>query len=63
MPMMANFRARGCGRFLNTVMLRAGSCVLQPPGIKHREVRHSDDMELIEIISPADFHTEDETAP
>ncbi len=44
-------------------MLRAGSCVLQPPGIKHREVRHSDDMELIEIISPADFHTQDETAP
>ena len=43
-------------------MLRAGSCVLQPPGIKHREVRHSDDMELIEIISPADFTTADESA-
>lgn len=44
-------------------ILRAGSCVLQPPGIKHREVRHSDDMELIEIISPADFPTQDEDAP
>jgi mannose-6-phosphate isomerase-like protein (cupin superfamily) len=44
-------------------ILRAGSCVLQPPGIKHREVRHSDDMELIEIISPAEFDTADETAP
>ncbi len=44
-------------------VLRAGSCVLQPPGIKHREVRHSDDMELIEIISPADFDTHDEEAP
>ena len=44
-------------------MLRAGSCVVQPPGIKHREVRHSDDMELIEIISPAQFPTKDETAP
>jgi mannose-6-phosphate isomerase-like protein (cupin superfamily) len=44
-------------------MLREGSCVLQPPGIKHREVRHSDDMELIEIISPAEFDTADETAP
>jgi mannose-6-phosphate isomerase-like protein (cupin superfamily) len=43
--------------------LRAGSCVLQPPGIKHRECRHSDDMELIEIISPAAFDTADETAP
>ncbi|MFT4961043.1 MAG: mannose-6-phosphate isomerase-like protein (cupin superfamily) [Paracoccaceae bacterium] len=44
-------------------ILREGSCVLQPPGIKHREVRHSDDMELIEIISPAEFETQDETVP
>lgn len=44
-------------------VLRAGSCVLQPPGIKHREVRHSDDMELIEIVSPATFATRDEAAP
>jgi len=42
--------------------LRAGSCVLQPPGIVHREVRHSDDMELIEITSPAAFTTQDEGA-
>ncbi len=41
-------------------VLRAGSCVLQPPGIVHREVRHSDDMELIEIISPAAFDTRNE---
>jgi len=44
-------------------ILREGSCVLQPPGIKHRETRHSDDMELIEIISPAAFDTHDENAP
>ena len=44
-------------------VLRAGSCVLQPPGIKHREVRHSDDLELIEIISPAEFETSEEEAP
>lgn len=44
-------------------VLRAGSSVLQPPGIKHREVRHSDDLELIEIISPADFDTHQEAAP
>jgi len=43
--------------------LRAGSCVLQPPGIRHRELRHSDDMELIEITFPAEFDTRDETAP
>ncbi|MFC3119308.1 cupin domain-containing protein [Jhaorihella thermophila] len=44
-------------------LLRAGSCVLQPPGIIHREVRHSDDMELIEITSPAAFDTKGESAP
>lgn len=44
-------------------VLRSGSCVLQPPGIRHREVRHSDDLELIEIISPAAFETRDEVAP
>ncbi|MDO6797196.1 cupin domain-containing protein [Shimia thalassica] len=44
-------------------MLREGSCVLQRPGIKHREVRHSDDMELIEIVSPAEFETKNEDAP
>ena len=44
-------------------MLRTGSCVLQPPGIRHREVRHSDDMELIEITAPAEFATKAETEP
>ena len=40
------------------VTFRAGSAALQPPGIKHREVSHSDDLELIEITSPAEFETE-----
>ncbi|MEJ6397672.1 cupin domain-containing protein [Yoonia sp. 208BN28-4] len=44
-------------------ILREGSCVLQPPGIVHREVRHSPDMELIEITSPAVFETVPEEAP
>jgi len=43
-------------------VLRAGSCVLQPSGIIHREVRHSDDMELIEITSPAIFETSEKGA-
>ena len=47
----------------NQHILRAGSCVLQPPGIRHREVTHSDDMELIEIISPAEFETSAAEAP
>tara|TARA_R110002096_G_scaffold71837_1_gene171381 strand:+ start:243 stop:650 length:408 start_codon:yes stop_codon:yes gene_type:complete len=41
------------------VMLRAGSSVLQPSGIVHRELRHSDDMELLEITAPAEFETRD----
>ncbi|MTI00681.1 cupin domain-containing protein [Roseibium sp. RKSG952] len=44
-------------------LLREGSCILQPPGIVHREVRHSDEMELIEITSPSQFDTSDESAP
>ena len=43
--------------------LRAGSCILQPPGIRHREVTHSDDLELIEITSPAEFETATAEAP
>ena len=39
------------------VTLEAGSCVHQPPGIKHTELAHSDDLELIEIVMPADFRT------
>ena len=39
------------------VTLKAGSCVHQPPGIKHTELAHSDDLELIEIVMPADFRT------
>ncbi len=45
------------------VILREGSCVLQPPGIRHREVTHSDDLELIEITSPAEFATGNVEAP
>ncbi len=45
------------------VILRAGTCALQPPGIRHREVTHSDDLELIEITSPAEFETAGVEAP
>ena len=40
------------------VRLETGSCVHQPPGIRHREVAHSDDVEMLEIVMPADFETE-----
>jgi len=39
------------------VTLEAGSCVHQPPGIRHTELGHSDDVELIEIVLPAEFAT------
>jgi quercetin dioxygenase-like cupin family protein len=41
------------------VRLEAGSCVHQPPSIRHREVGHSDDIEMLEIVLPADFATEE----
>lgn len=37
--------------------LEAGTCVHQPPGIRHREIAHSEDLELIEIVLPANFET------
>jgi mannose-6-phosphate isomerase-like protein (cupin superfamily) len=41
------------------VRLEAGSSVYQPPLIRHREVGHSDDVEMLEIVMPADFETEE----
>ena len=45
------------------VTAEAGDCVHQPPGIRHREIGHSDDLELIEIVLPADFETKLVDAP
>jgi quercetin dioxygenase-like cupin family protein len=39
------------------VRLEAGSSVYQPPQIRHREIGHSADVELLEIVMPADFAT------
>ncbi len=49
------FEYEGQGR----VRLEAGSCVHQPPGIRHRELGHSDDVEMLEIVLPANFATEE----
>lgn len=38
-------------------LMQAGSCWLQPPGIKHTVLDFSDDCEVLEIIVPADFKT------
>ena len=37
--------------------LVTGSAVYPPPGIKHNEVAHSHDFEVLEITMPADFET------
>jgi quercetin dioxygenase-like cupin family protein len=47
------FEYEGVGK----VMMRAGSCFYQPPGIRHREIKHSRDIQMLEIVSPAAFKT------
>ena len=41
------------------VRLEAGSCVYQPPEIRHREVGHSEDVEMLEVVMPGDFKTQE----
>jgi len=41
------------------VRLEAGSCVHQPPEIRHRELGHSEDIEMLEIVLPGKFVTEE----
>ena len=49
----AVFEYEGVGK----VKMKPGSCFYQPPGIRHREISHSKDLELIEIVAPANFRT------
>ncbi len=39
------------------VLMKAGSCFHQPPRIRHRELAHSKDLEMVEVVSPANFKT------
>ena len=39
------------------VLMEPGTCVHQPPGIRHTELGHSDDLELLEIVMPGQFKT------
>ncbi len=55
----AVFEYEGIGR----VTMKKGSCFYQPPGIRHREIRHSKDLAMIEIVAPAVFKTESVSAP
>jgi quercetin dioxygenase-like cupin family protein len=47
------FEYEGVGK----VMMKAGSCFYQPPNIRHRELKHSQDLEMIEVVAPAKFKT------
>lgn len=38
-------------------VMRAGSCWIQPPGIHHTVLDYSDDLEVLEIVLPAEFET------
>ncbi len=38
-------------------LMREGSCWTQPPRIRHMILDYSDDVELLEVILPADFKT------
>jgi mannose-6-phosphate isomerase-like protein (cupin superfamily) len=39
------------------VLMKAGSCFYQPPQIRHREIAHSRDIEMLEVVAPASFKT------
>jgi quercetin dioxygenase-like cupin family protein len=49
----ALFEYEGFGR----VLMKAGTCFYQPPNIRHREIRHSRNLEMIEVVAPASFRT------
>ena len=49
----AVFEYEGIGK----VRMKQGTCFYQPTGIRHRELSHSKDLELLEIVAPANFRT------
>lgn len=42
---------------IGEVTFKAGDSCYQPPKVKHIEVAHSDDVEILEITGPAEFVT------
>lgn len=58
---------RGRVRFdhedVGEVELGPGDSVVQPPGIRHRETGPSDDLEMLEVTSPAAFATHPAAPP
>ncbi|MFZ4406159.1 MAG: cupin domain-containing protein [Paracraurococcus sp.] len=53
---------KGWAKFMyedKETLVEAGDCVHQRPGITHYLFDYSPDMEYLEVVSPADFGTED----
>ena len=44
---------------VGVITVKAGDCFVQPPNILHREWAHSKNMELLEVVAPANFKTLD----
>lgn len=42
---------------VGVITMKKGTCFQQPPNIKHREIAHSKDVEMLEIVAPANFRT------
>lgn len=49
----AKFEYEGVGE----VRMEQGSCFYQPPRIRHREIGHSENLEMLEVVWPANFKT------
>ena len=42
---------------VGVITMKKGTCFQQPPNIRHREISHSKDVEMLEIVAPANFKT------
>ena len=54
-----DFEYEGTGK----VRMKAGTCFYQPPNIRHRELAHSKNVEVLEIVAPANFKTREAEIP
>jgi quercetin dioxygenase-like cupin family protein len=60
------YMLKGWAKFMyedKETLVQAGDCVHQMPGIVHYLFDYSEDMEYLEIVSPADFESIDAIAP
>lgn len=67
LPFQMFFVLKGWVRFeyedIGEKTFKAGDCCYQPRLVKHREIEHSDDVEILEITGPAEFETKVVPAP